>query len=356
MFPAEIQSILDMQYFGNTLQSYIIAIIIFVVLLSVLKIFKFVVLKKLRDLSKKTKNDIDDLAIDIIDSFGWPFFIIVSLYAAANYLVLNPLLTQALYYAVLLLGVFYFVKGIGKFIDFTSRKAAKKRKKEEEDADTSVIKLIGRIMKAVVWLGALLFILSSAGIDITGAMVGVGVSGIVIGFALQNVLVDLFASFSIYFDKPFQVGDFIIIGNDMGVVKKIGIKSTRIQTLQGQELVISNTELTSTRINNYKKMDKRRISFSLGVIYGTETKKMKKIPGIIKKIIESVELTTFDRCHFKSFGDFSLNYEIVYYLDSSDYNKYMDVQQEINLGIKDAFEKEGIEMAFPTQTVFLEKG
>jgi small-conductance mechanosensitive channel len=203
-------------------------------------------------------------------------------------------------------------------------------------------------------------VLSVLNIDLTGIVLGMGVAGIAIALALQNVLGDVFSAFTIYFDKPYEIGDFIIIGGDMGIVKKIGIKSTRLQTLQGEELVVSNNEMISTRIQNFKKMRKRRIVFQFGVTYGTSSEKLKKIPEIIKKIINPKnkklpEVYNLDRVHFREFGDFSLNFEVVYYLKTGDYNKYMDTQQEINFEIKDAFEKEGIEMAFPTQTVLLEK-
>ena len=167
-----------------------------------------------------------------------------------------------------------------------------------------------------------------------------------------------FSAFSIYFDRPFEIGDFIIVGEYAGTVKKIGMKSTRVQLLQGEELVLSNSELTKTNIRNFKKMKKRRINFSFGVTYDTPLKKLKKIPDIIKDIInpEKIDFVDrLDRVHFKEFGDFSLKFDIVYYVKSDDYAKYMDTQQEINYAIKEVFEKEGIEMAFPTQTIFLNK-
>jgi small-conductance mechanosensitive channel len=143
-----------------------------------------------------------------------------------------------------------------------------------------------------------------------------------------------------------------------GTVTKIGMKSTRMQLLQGEELVISNKELTTASIRNFKKMNKRRIEFSFGVTYDTSLKKLKKIPDIIRKIIDPKELKyvhSLDRVHFTDFGDFSLVFNIIYYLNTKDYTKYRDTQQEINFQIKEAFEKEGIEMAFPTQTIFLNK-
>ena len=188
-----------------------------------------------------------------------------------------------------------------------------------------------------------------------GVAVGMGVAGIAIAFALQNVLSDVFSAFSIYFDRPFEIGDFIIVGEYAGIVTKIGMKSTRVKLLQGEELVLSNRELTSASVRNFKKMKKRRIMFHFGVTYDIPLKKLKKIPEMVKKIIDGVELADADRVHFREYGDFSLNFEVVYYMKIGDYVRYMDTQQEINFAIKEAFEKEGIEMAFPTQTIFLNK-
>ncbi|MBN2102055.1 MAG: mechanosensitive ion channel family protein [Candidatus Aenigmarchaeota archaeon] len=352
----EFLQLLVTKVMANSLQDYVISLVIFLIAFAVLRLFKFVVLKKLKSLAKRTKTDWDDLFIDVIDSIGWPFYIFVALYISFNTLVLPTVTGMIVYYLLILLGVFYVAKGIGKFLDFSTRRVVDKRKREEKDADTTVISLFNKIIKAVVWVAAFLFILSSAGIDISGALVGVGVTGIVLGFALQNVLSDLFASFSIYFDKPFKIGDFIIIGDDMGTIEKIGIKSTRINTLHGHMLVVSNRELTTARVNNYAKMLKRRVVVGLGVTYDTTTDKLKKIPGMTKKIVESTEHAEFSRCHFKEYGDFNLKIELVYFIDNKDYNIYMDAKQKINLKIKEAFEKEGIGFAYPTQTIFLNKG
>jgi small-conductance mechanosensitive channel len=200
-----------------------------------------------------------------------------------------------------------------------------------------------------------LLILSNIGVNITSLIAGLGIGGLAIAFALQRILEDFFSSFSIYFDKPFEEGDFIIVGSDMGVVKHIGLKTTRLQTLQGQELVISNKELTDSRVNNYKKMKKRRIVFTFGVEYSTPVAKMKKINKIVEAIFKKIEGADLDRVHFKEFGDFSLNYEIVYYVKTGDYLEYMNIQQEINLTLKQQFEKENIEFAFPSQTIYMKK-
>ena len=185
---------------------------------------------------------------------------------------------------------------------------------------------------------------------------GLGIGGLAVGLALQGILGDLFSAFTIYFDKPFEEGDFIIIGNDMGTIKHIGIKSTRIQALGGQELVISNSELTSTRVNNYKKMDTRRVVFGFGLEYKTSVAKLEKIKKIVEGVVKKEKHSTLDRVHFKGFGDSSLDFEVVYYVDSNDYNIYMDVQEKINLGIKGLIEKEGVSFAFPSRTVYTKKG
>lgn len=330
---------------------YITALVVFAAIILALKLFKIYIINFLKKASKKTKTDVDDMVIEFIDSIKWPFYVYVSFYISAKLLLLPEILNKGLYYLLVFLIVLYAVKGLMKVIDYISEKEIKKRKEN----NISMIMVLANIAKFIIIIIAFLMVLSNLGVQITPLIAGLGVGGIAIALALQVVLSDLFSAFAIYFDKPFQEGDFIIVGTDMGVVKHIGIKTTRISTLQGQELVISNSELTSTRINNYKKMEKRRIAFNFGVEYSTNTAKLKKINPIIKDIFKKVNLADLDRVHFKEFGDSSLVYEVVYYLKTGDYNKYMDVQQEINFAIKEQFEKEKISMAFPSTTVYLKK-
>ena len=253
-------------------------------------------------------------------------------------------------YILIITLTYYIIKAIQIAIDYSSQKYI-----ETTGRKKSISKLMSTIVKIIVWLIAIMLILQNMGIKITSLIAGLGVGGIAIAFALQNVLSDIFASFSIYLDKPFEEGDFIVIGTDSGTVKHIGIKSTRLKTLKGQELVVSNRELTEARINNFKKMEKRRVLFNVGITYHTPIAKMKKIPSFVKEIFKSVKDATLDRVHFSEFGDFSLNYEIVYFVKSKDYKKYMDINQKVNLAIKGKFEKEKIEFAFPTQSIYLEK-
>ena len=225
--------------------------------------------------------------------------------------------------------------------------------RESEAMSEHIIFVLKRVINGIIYLFSFIIILYVLDIDLSGIVVGLGVGGIAIAFALQSVLSDAFSAFSIYFDRPFEIGDFIIVGEYAGIVKKIGMKSTRVQLLQGEELVIANSVLTTSNVRNFKKMNKRRVGFNFGVTYDTSSEKLKKIPDIIKKIINENKLNTSDRIHFKEFGEFSLNFEAIYYINNRDYTIYMDVQQEINVKIVEAFEKEGIQMAFPTRTIHM---
>ncbi|MCW4028232.1 MAG: mechanosensitive ion channel family protein [Candidatus Bathyarchaeota archaeon] len=215
--------------------------------------------------------------------------------------------------------------------------------------------ILKKVIQIIVYVAAFLFILWMFNVDLTGAMVGLGVGGIAIAFALQSTLSDFFSAFSIYFDRPFEIGDFIVVGEYSGTVKNIGIRSTRLQLLQGEELVISNKELTSGSVRNFRKLQKRRIVFTIGVTYDTSSEKLQKIPLILRGIIENTANAEIERVHFTEFGDFALKFQVSYYVKVPDYGVYLDIQQAINFAIKEVFEKEGIEMAFPTSTVYLKK-
>jgi len=347
--------LLELEYFGNTLQNYLAAFLVFLVSFGLLKIFKGSFVAKLRTLAKASKNDFDDLLIEIIGSIGYPFYFLLSLAIALQLISQPPYLKLYGFYAALFIVAYTVVRAAGHLIDYFFEKIIKKRLEEDSTFDSSIIKLLSKGLRAVVWFVALLLVAQNLGYDITALIAGLGIGGIAIAFALQGILSDVFASFSIYFDRPFQTGDFIIVGDDMGTIKHIGLKSTRIQTLQGEELVMSNKELTEARIHNYKKMERRRIGFSFGVVYDTPGEKLRQIPKMVKDIVASQELADVDRVHFTEFGDFSLNFQVMYYMNIPDYTAYMDAQQAINLAIKERFEQEGIEFAYPTQTVYVKK-
>ena len=235
------------------------------------------------------------------------------------------------------------------FISWYGEESVKQGKK----VSSHILFILKRVIQIVVFSLVFLAILAVSGTDLSTVVVGLGVGGIAIALALQNILTDLFSAFSIYFDRPFEIGDFIVIGNYSGTVKKVGIRSTRIKLLQGEEMVISNKELLSQPVRNFKKLKRRRISFNLIVDNGTTIEKLKEIPKLIEKIIKRTEKAKLDRIHFKQFGNFGLEFEIVYFINTGDYKKYMDIQQQINYGILEKFEEEGIQMPYPTQRILM---
>lgn len=331
----------------NNIDGYFTVLIIFAISILILRIFKFAIIKKLKKIAKMTKTKYGDIAIDTIDKIGWPFYILIALYISFHYL--EPLqsglvsgIKNILYYIIITAAVYYVVKIIQALVDYETNILVLKK-----DTDVSTIELLNRIVKGVLWLIAIILILSNMGYNATTLIAGLGIGGIAIAFALQSILGDVFASFSIYLDKPFKTGDYIIFGTEEGTVKRIGIRSTRVQALQGQEIIVSNRTLTDTIVHNYKKMDYRRILFNFAVKYETHTAILEKIPNIVKEIIANIKMVRFGRAHFFKFGDFGYIFEVIYFIDTGDYDKYMDIQQEINFAIKKYFENEGIEIAYP---------
>lgn len=348
----------NLVFLGNTVTGYILALGLFIVLIALFKLTQFLFLRHLARIAERTKTDIDDTLIRIVGSVKPQFYGFLALYLAARSLSLSVLLDRVLIATLLVLAVYQVVKAVGILIDYIGEKKLRYEAEKNGTADLSskaAIELIKNISKGTLWVIGLLLVLSNLGVEVTSLIAGLGIGGIAIAFALQAILGDLFSSFTIYFDKPFRVGDFIVVDDLAGVVEKVGIKTTRLRMLQGEEVVISNSDLTASRIHNYKRMKKRRIVFPFGVVYETPATQIKKIPSIVEKVFASVANAELDRVHFKSLGDFSLNFETVYYVLSDDYGEYMNIQQNVNIALMEIFEKEGIIFAYPTQTIHVTK-
>ncbi|MFH1013973.1 MAG: mechanosensitive ion channel family protein [Thermoplasmatota archaeon] len=306
--------------------------------------------------AKNTKTTIDD---EIIKNVKRPIYFLVILIgfrtAVDQLIFLKTYATYIdfMFFSVEILLVAYIITRVINVL--LAWVVEKKSKTSEKTISANILIVFRRFLHAIVYIFAFLAILFISKIDLSGALVGFGVGGIAIAFALQNVLSDAFSAFSIYFDHPFEIGDFIIVGEYAGTVTHVSMKSTRIQLLQGEELVLSNRAILEKSIRNFKKLQKRRIVFNIGVTYDTPVEKLKRIPEIIQAIIESFELTKVEMIHFKEFGSYCLNFEIVYYANTSDYKKFMDIQHGINMAIKEAFENENIEIAYPTQTILMNR-
>lgn len=215
--------------------------------------------------------------------------------------------------------------------------------------------IVGVVVSAVIWVLVALMTLDNLGIDVTALMAGLGIGGIAVALAVQNVLGDLFASLSIALDRPYVVGDFLSVGDFLGTVEDIGIKSTRLRSLSGEQIVMANSDLLSSRLRNYGRMQQRRVVLATGVTYETPAAQVERIPQLIRAIVERQEDVRFDRSHFSAHGDFALQFETVYFVLSADFNRHMDIQQKILLAIHREFESQGIEFAYPTQRLLLER-
>ncbi len=337
--------------FGNTVEQLVAAGVIFLVLLVVFFLLQKIIIVRLNQLAKKTQTDIDDMLIEVVNSFRPSFYTFIAIYVAVQLILLPEMLRTGLYFILLFWVVYQVIKGLQVVVDYILQRAVSNGDEDE----TVAVGVMSGTIKFVLWALGLLLILSNLGVDVTSLIAGLGIGGIAVALAIQNILGDLFSSFAIYLDKPFKPGDFIVVGEHSGVVQKIGVKTTRIKALQGEEIVIANAELTNARVQNFKKLEERRVVAQLGVTYETKDASLEQIPQMVQAVVETAPTARFDRCHFAQFADSALVFELVYYVPSADYTEYMDVQQQINFGIRKAFAKAKIDMAYPTQTLHLVK-
>jgi len=337
-------------FWGNSIKSWLIAFGIIVIAFAIIKIVKGPILKILRNWSQKTSSTFDDFIVIAIEKTLIPFLYFVSIFAAIQYLTLNTETNHVIRVAILFIIAFFILRILTSAIRYSIFKFLSK----QENSETKQKQAHGLILvlNGIVWCMGMVFLINNLGYNVTTIITGLGIGGIAIALAAQAVLGDFFSYFVIFFDRPFEIGDSITTGTEAGSVEYIGIKTTRIRSVSGEQIIFSNKDLTDSRVRNYKRMLRRRILFKIGVTYQTTPEQLKKIPEIIKQAIKSKEKATFDRSHFSGFGDFRLEFETVYYIDVPDYYLYMDIQQSIYLEIFETFAKENIEFAYPTQTLF----
>ena len=344
---------LTVEFQGNPVWRWLVAAGILLFVGFVLRVLLWRLVRKLRIVAAKTPGRFDDLIVELLDKTKFLFIFIVSLYAGALILILPELAETALrgiFIVALLIQVGYWGNG---FVAFWVRRSVQRRLTEDAATATTMAAL-GFVAKMAIWSIVVLLALDYY-TDVTALIAGLGIGGIAIALAIQNILSDLFASISIIIDKPFVIGDFIIVGESMGTVEQIGLKTTRIRSLTGEQIIFSNSDLLSSRVHNYKRMYERRIAFSIGVTYQTPAETVEEIPTLIEEIVSRQPDVRFDRCHFKSFGDFALIFETVYFVLVPDYAIYMNIQQTINLAIMRAFDERNVEFAYPTQTLFVQR-
>lgn len=345
--------ILEQVFFGNRILDYIIALLTLALSLLFVKVVIRFFIRRLKKLAERTTATFDDFLIKILEKIGLPALYISCFYVSAKTLKL-PSGAGTLINALEMIIITFFAARIVVMLAGWGINIYLAKKQQDPTVVRSLDGMLWTV-KILIWVLAVVILLDNLGYKVSTIIAGLGIGGIAVAIAAQALLKDFFSYFSIVFDHPFKIGDFIIIGDFMGTVEYIGVKTTRIRSLGGEQVVFSNTDLTDSRVRNYRLMEKRRVLFRIGVTYQASLNQLKEIPKIIEQIIKSTKDAAFDRAHFFSYGDFSLIFEAVYFVLSPDYNKYMDIQQEINFAIREEFEKQGIEFAYPTQTLYLQK-
>ena len=343
---------LDWSLYANPVRTWLAALLVASLAFASLKLVTSLVLRSLVRLSSRTSTHMDDLIADVVRSTrGW-FMVVVAL-SAGSLLLLLPDRLRELVQQLTVLALLWQLGVWGRVAIRSQVEHYSARKLEVDAAGVTTVRALGFLSTVVLGSVLALMALANLGVDITALVAGLGIGGVAIALAVQSILGDLFASLSIVLDKPFVYGDFIVVGDLKGTVEHVGLKTTRLRSLSGEQLVFSNSDLLGSRIRNFKRMYERRVEFSVGVVYQTPAHKLERIPGLLRAIVEARPDLRFDRAHLKELGASSLNFELVYFVLGPDYNHFMDRQQEICLETFRRFDEEGIEFAYPTQTLFL---
>ncbi len=347
-----LENFLVINFFGNEISDYLIALLTLSFGIVAIKILGNIVLSRFKVWADKTANKLDNKIIGLFERHLIPLLYLGTFYVSISNLNLHPIFNNTLNALAVIIATFIGIRFVVSLAEYAFRLYWLTHRNDNVNLERSIDALLPAI-RTVVWGVGIIFLLDNLGFDISAVVASLGIGGVAIALASQGVLQDLFSYFSILFDRPFELGDFIILEDYMGSVEYVGIKTTRLKSIGGEEIIISNKDLTSSRIRNFKRMRTRRIAFNLSVAYETDLEHLELIPSIVKNAIEEIPCLVFDRAHFLNYGDFSLDYEIVYFVQTNDYNQYMDAQQQINLRIKDEFDKHGIKFAYPTQIHYL---
>jgi len=342
-------------FWQNRVSAWVAALAVAAGLAALLLLARGLSVRWLRGVAQRSRALGHELAAGLVGRTHALFLLAAAVYAGAAFLTLparvERMLTLAALVAFLGQVAYWGTTLISLLVSWYVRQRA-----AEDAAAATTAAAFGFFGRLLLWTAVVLLALDNLGVDITTLVAGLGVGGIAVALAVQNILGDLFASFSIVSDKPFAIGDFIIVGDFLGKVEHVGLKTTRVRSLSGEQIIFSNSDLLQSRIRNYQRMAQRRVVFTLGVTYETPYEELAAIPDIVREVIEGQAQARFERAHFKSYGDFSLVFEAVYFVATPDYNAYMDTQQAINLEIYRRFKERGIEFAYPTRTVYVRPG
>lgn len=333
-------------YWGNTVFEYAVALLIFSITVLGAMLVKKGFLSYSTRFAKKSGTLVDDALVEMIDTINAPFYWFASLVFALQYLQLNPILSTAINRAFIIWFIIQVIIAFQIFIDFL---ISEKVRTSTKTQNVMVSGILSGVIKIALWLMALLFILSNFGVNVTSLIAGLGIGGIAIALAAQNILGDLFSSIAIFFDKPFVIGDYIVVGGNGGTVQKIGIKTTRIRALSGEEVSIPNKDIAAARISNFRRMKERRSVMNIAVPYGTDAKTLAKIPQILEESVGAVDHATCKSAFLVQMGTKAIMFELVYIVDDRDFDVYLVARQQIILNIVHLFAKHRIQLVPPEE-------
>ncbi|MFA5140804.1 MAG: mechanosensitive ion channel family protein [Elusimicrobiota bacterium] len=347
-----LSSLLAREFLGNSVRGYLVAGITLLLLLFGAKFLRWFLTVNLEKLTKRTATDFDDFIVSLLGTIRTHELALLALFIAVRHLAVSPAIFNILHIALVLAMSWRGAAVLRALLGYGLRRACDRAGLADANA-SSAAKNLELVLSGAIWVGAVLFILDNLGVNITAAVAGLGIGGVAVALAAQHILGDLFSSFVIFIDKPFKVGDFITVGDLAGPVEHIGIKTTRVRALSGEMLIFSNSDLTSARIRNYELMRERRVLTGFSLDLATPVEKAAVVPDIVKDAVKAVQGVRFDRAHLKGFGPAGLEFEFVYYVLSADYVKFMNAQENIDLGLLRRLEASGLHLAYPAQTVHL---
>jgi small-conductance mechanosensitive channel len=336
---------------NNTTGHWLAALGVAVAVTLALELIKSLVVRHVGAIATRTETKLDDIAVAALESTKFLVLAILGLYAGTAMLELPPAVRLVVTRTAVVTGLIQAAIWGNSMLRAWLTEYYQNRADDPGRATSAAA--VGFIARMVLWIVILLMILENLGVNITALVASLGIGGIAVALAVQNILGDLFASLSIVLDKPFVIGDFIIVDKYLGAIEHVGLKTTRIRAQSGEQLVFSNADLLKSRIQNMARMTRRRAVFAIGVTYDTPTDKLRLIPPMLTEIVMAQAPVTFDRAHFSGMTGSSLNFEVVYWVETPDYNRFMDIQQEIFLQLIDRFKEHEIGFAFPSQTLYL---
>lgn len=342
--------LLALPLYGGSVRDWLVALGLCALIVLGVEVVKSVVARRLAVLAQRTQTQLDDALVAAMGATRLWLVALLGVALGIQYLALPAAVERALDGAASLALFVQLGLWISALVAFLLDRARERAVKTDAGAATGLYAL-GFVGKLLIWTLVGLLALDNLGVNVTALVAGLGVGGIAVALAVQNILGDLFASLSIVIDKPFVIGDFVVVDEFMGTVEHVGLKTTRIRSLGGEQIVFSNSDLLKTRLRNYKRMYERRVVFKFGLLYETPLDKLERIPGIVRRIVEAQARVRFDRAHFARLGESSLDFEVVYWVLDADYNLHMDILQAINLALMRELAREEVGFAYPTRTL-----